>query len=58
MPGRNDQKNCELKWAAQSCSKLTDLFKKAKPSAEVAEDPEDEDTPNTAEKEDSLTLSS
>ena len=32
-------------------SKLTNLFKKAKPSAEVTEDPEDEDTPNTAESE-------
>ena len=45
------KKTRELKWAAQSCSKLTDLYKKAKPSAEVAEDPEDEDTPDTAESE-------
>ena len=51
MPGRNDKKKHELKQAAQSCSKLTDLPKKAKPSAEVAEDPEDEDTPNPAESE-------
>ena len=51
MPGRNDQKNRELKRAAQSCSKLTDLLTKAKPSAEVTQDPEDEDTPNTAESE-------
>ena len=44
-------KNRELKRAAQSRTKLTDLFKKAKSSAEVAEEPEDEDTPNTAESE-------
>ena len=51
MPGRNDKKNCELKRASQSCSKLTDLFEKTKPSAEVAEDSQDEDTPNIAESE-------
>ena len=51
MPSRNDKKACELKRAAQSCSKVTDLFKKAKTSTEVAEDSEDEDTPNTAESE-------
>ena len=52
MPDKNDHENRELKRAAQSCSKLADLFKKAKPSAEVAEDSEDEDTPNPAESED------
>ena len=51
MPGRNYKKPCELKRAAQSCSKLSHLFKKARPSAEVPKDPEDEDTPNTAESE-------
>ena len=51
MPGRNDRKNHELKRAAQSCSKLTDLFKKSKPSVEVSEGSEDEDTPNTPESE-------
>ena len=30
MSGRS-QKNCELKRAAHSCSKLTDLFKKSRP---------------------------
>lgn len=36
MPGRKDQKSRELKRAAESCSKLTDIFKKAKKkSAEV-----------------------
>ena len=30
MSGRNDKKNFELKRAAQSCSKVTDLFKKGK----------------------------
>ena len=28
MPGRSQQRNYELKSAAQSCSKLTDLFKR------------------------------
>ena len=27
MPGRKDQRNQELKWAAQSCSKLTKMLK-------------------------------
>ena len=31
MPGRSQQQNCELKHAAQYCSKLTDLFKKMRP---------------------------
>ena len=31
MPGRNQQKNRELKRTGQSCSKLTDLFKKSRP---------------------------
>ena len=31
MPGRNQQKNRELKRVAQSCSKLTDIFKKSRP---------------------------
>ena len=31
IPGRSKQKNCELKRVAQSCSKLTDLFKKSRP---------------------------
>ena len=31
IPGRSQQKNCQLKRAAQSCSKLTDLLKKARP---------------------------
>ena len=31
MPGRNQQRNRELKRAAQPCSKLTDLFKKSRP---------------------------
>ena len=31
MPGRNQQRNCELKRAVHSCSKLTDLFKKWRP---------------------------
>ena len=31
IPGRSKQKNCELKCVAQSCSKLTDLFKKSRP---------------------------
>ena len=31
MPGRGQQKNLELKCAAQSCSKLADLFKKLRP---------------------------
>ena len=30
MPGRNDKKTLELMRAAQSCSKVTDLFKKDK----------------------------
>ena len=30
MPGRSQPKNRELKCAAQSCSKLTDLFKKSR----------------------------
>ena len=34
------------------------MLVKAKPSAEVAEDSEDEDTPNTTESEGQLTLSS
>ena len=44
-------KKRELKRAAQSCLKLTDLFKKAKLSAEVAEEPGDKDTSNTAKSE-------
>ena len=51
MPSRNVKKARELKGAVQSCSKVTYLFKKAKPSTEVAEDSEDEDTPNTTESE-------
>ena len=31
MPGRGQQKNLELKCAAQSCSKLADLFQKLRP---------------------------
>ena len=31
MSVRNQQRNCELKRAAQSCSKLTDLLKKSRP---------------------------
>ena len=31
IPGRSKQKNCKLKRVAQSCSKLTDLFKKSRP---------------------------
>ena len=31
MPDGSQQKNRELKCAAQSCSKLTDLFKKLRP---------------------------
>ena len=36
MLGRNGKKTRELKRAAQSCSKLTNFFKKAKSFAEVA----------------------
>lgn len=34
MPKRKDQRNRELNRAAQSCSKLTDIFKKTKPYKE------------------------
>ena len=30
MPGREQQKNRDLKRAAKSCNKITDLFKKAR----------------------------
>ena len=30
MPGRKQQKNRDLKRAAKSCNKITDLFKKAR----------------------------
>ena len=30
MPGREQQKNGDLKRAAKSCNKITDLFKKAR----------------------------
>ena len=34
MPGRKDQRNRELKRTEQSCTKLTDIFKKSKSSEE------------------------
>ena len=37
MPGKKDQRNRELRRAAQSCSKLTDIFEKSKPSEESKE---------------------
>ena len=41
MPGRKDQRNPELKGAAQYCSKLTNIFKKSKPSEESASENQD-----------------
>ena len=38
MPGRDQQKKRELKRAAQSCSKLTDLFKRSKTSTKESFD--------------------
>ena len=37
MQGKKDQRNRELKRAVQSCSKLTDIFKRLKPSEESKE---------------------
>ena len=37
MPSKKCQKNRELKRATQSCSKLSDIFKKSKPSEEPNE---------------------
>ena len=38
IPGRSQQKNRQLKRAAQSCSKLTDLLKKARPDDSFSTD--------------------
>ena len=37
MSGWKNQRSRELKRAAKSCSKLTDIFKKSKPSQESKE---------------------
>ena len=42
MPGRKDQRKQELKQAAQSCWKLTYIFKKSNPSKELKELPVNE----------------
>ena len=48
MPGRKDQRNRQLKRTVQSCSKLTDIFKKSKPPKESKE-------PSASENQDTAT---
>ena len=48
MPGRKDQRNWQLMRAVQPFSKLTDIFKKSKPSKESKE-------PSASENQDTAT---
>ena len=49
MPGRKDQRNWQLMRAVQPFSKLTDFFKKSKPSKESKE-------PSASENQDTATF--
>lgn len=56
MPGRSQQKERELKRAAKSCSKLTDLFKKSTEQKHLTDETVEQRTDETQEEAGKKTL--